>query len=124
MMFVPYVPDQKPPASSLSRRDVPSGLVSDPHSSANIMPTYDAQLDARIKANPVSKILPETGRYAMSNIYAPRSAPSSISSEAFLKSRANFSPEFIHNEAATRIARTSNFYADSPRFRSDLDILA
>ena len=124
MMFVPYLPDPKIRPPSPSQRNVPSGSVSDPFSSANIMPTYDAPMEALIKTNPVSTILPETGRYSMSNIYAPRSAPSSISSEAFLKSRANFSPEFIHNEAATRIARTSNFYAELPRFRADLDILA
>ena len=124
MMFVPYAPDPKPRSFSLIQREELSGLVSDPRSSANIMPTYNAEIEARIQTHPASKILPETGRYSFSNIYAPRSAPSTISSEAFLKSRANFSPEFIHNEAATRIARTSNFYTELPRFRADLDILA
>jgi hypothetical protein len=33
-------------------------------------------------------------------------------------------PEFQQNIMATRIQRTSNLYAETPRFRNQLDILA
>jgi hypothetical protein len=95
-----------------------------PYISANIMPTFDVEGVATAKISPTTRILPEMGRHSMANIHAPRGAPSSISSESYLKSRASFSPEFIHNELNTRIARTSNLYADAPRFKNDVDLLA
>jgi len=57
-------------------------------------------------------------------IASPRLAPSTISTEQALASRAQLAPEFIHNVMATRMLRTSNMYSDMPRFRNQLDILA
>ena len=57
-------------------------------------------------------------------ISSPRLAPSTISTEQALASRVQMAPEFMHNVMATRMLRTSNMYADMPRFRNQLDILA
>lgn len=57
-------------------------------------------------------------------IASPRLAPSTISTEQALASRAQLAPEFMHNVLSTRMLRTSNLYADMPRFRNQLDILA
>ena len=57
-------------------------------------------------------------------IASPRLAPSTISTEQALASRAQMAPEFKHNVMVTRMLRTSNLYSDMPRFRNQLDILA
>ena len=57
-------------------------------------------------------------------IASPRLAPSAVSSEQALQARAMMSPEFQQNIMASRILRTSNLYAETPRFRNQLDILA
>jgi hypothetical protein len=57
-------------------------------------------------------------------IASPRLAPSAVSSEQALQARAMMTPEFQQNIMASRILRTSNLYAETPRFRNQLDILA
>ncbi|MGC6496462.1 MAG: hypothetical protein ACON4I_00975 [Candidatus Puniceispirillaceae bacterium] len=57
-------------------------------------------------------------------IASPRLAPSAVSAEQALQSRALLTPEFKQNMMATRILRTSNLHAETPRFRNQLDILA
>jgi len=57
-------------------------------------------------------------------IASPRLAPSAVSAEQALQSRALLTPEFKHNIMATRILRTSNLHAETPRFRNQIDILA
>ena len=57
-------------------------------------------------------------------IVSPRLAPSTISTERALQARSLLTPEFQHNMMATRILRTSNLHAETPRFRNQLDILA
>jgi hypothetical protein len=54
----------------------------------------------------------------------PRLAPSGVTSEQFLSARAALSPGFLHQMAATKIARISNLYADTPQFSAQIDILA
>ncbi|MEK9962055.1 MAG: hypothetical protein VXB94_10870 [Rhodobiaceae bacterium] len=63
-------------------------------------------------------------RRRMPMITSPRLAPSAISTEQALQARSLLTPEFQHNVMATRILRTSNLHAETPRFRSQLDILA
>jgi hypothetical protein len=63
-------------------------------------------------------------RRRMPMIASPRLAPSTISTEQALQARSQMAPEFQHNVMATRILRTSNLYAETPRFRNQLDILA
>ena len=57
-------------------------------------------------------------------IASPRLAPSAVSAEQALLSRALLAPEFKQNIMATRMLRTSNLHSEMPRFRNQLDILA
>ena len=70
--------------------------------------------------SPMHRQLPQNAMV----IASPRLAPSAISTEQALQSRALLMPEFKQSVLATRILRTSNLYADTPRFRNQLDILA
>jgi hypothetical protein len=54
----------------------------------------------------------------------PRLAPSTVTSEQFMSARASLSPGFVQQMAASKIARISNLYADTPRFSAQVDILA
>mgnify|MGYP006080367087 CR=1 FL=1 len=124
MYFAPYIISPKPATAPLLGTRSSTGLVLDQNITANPMPMFDATGTELTKIDPTSRILPEMGRHSMPHIRAPRGAPSTISAERFLKSRISLSPEFVHNEAATRVARTSNLYAETPRFRNEVDILA
>ena len=55
---------------------------------------------------------------------SPRLAPSTVTTEQAIQARNAMSPQFQHNVMATRMARTSNLYAEAPRFRNQIDILA
>jgi len=57
-------------------------------------------------------------------IVNPRLAPSSVPAEQALQARSLNAPEFQHNMMMTRIMRTSNLHAETPRFRNQIDILA
>ena len=54
----------------------------------------------------------------------PRLAPSTVTTEQAFQARNLLAPQFQHNALATRMARTSNLYAEAPRFRNQLDIFA
>jgi hypothetical protein len=91
---------------------------------ANLVPIVSETITEISKINAGNSIIPEMARHPNAQILSKRGAPSTISSERFLKSRSLFSPEFIHNEASSRISRLSDSYREAPRFRSDVDILA
>ena len=63
-------------------------------------------------------------RRRMPMITSPRLAPSAISTEQALQSRSQLAPEYQHSVMSTRILRTSNLHAETPRFRNQIDILA
>ena len=54
----------------------------------------------------------------------PRLAPSTVTAEQAFQARNLLAPQFQHNMMASRMARISNLYAEAPRFRNQLDILA
>ena len=55
---------------------------------------------------------------------SPRLAPSTVTAEQAIQARNALSPQFQHNVMATRMARISNLFAEAPRFRNQIDILA
>jgi hypothetical protein len=124
MAFIPFLNEPKITSALTSRTRINEVSGLDKGGSANDVPVFDTNASEFSKIDPTIRILPEMGRRPMSYIQAPRGAPSTISSEHFLKSRASLSPTYIHNETATRMARTSNLYAEAPRFRNEVDILA
>ena len=90
---------------------------------ANIMPTLQQTIYGLAPVENVGKSIVRRKR-AQSKISHPRLAPSSISSEEYLKARFTFSPLYNHNMAATRDARTSNIHEEAPRFKDQIDLLA
>jgi len=104
------------------------------------VPSYDASAAQAIPANPMpslrqtpfgvealsaSQAQPrEHKRQPATIIRHPRFSPSAVTSEQYIAARAMLSPGFLHQAAATQIARISNLYADTPRFSQQVDILA
>ena len=72
----------------------------------------------------VSRIFSEQSGLQISQIRSARQAPSAVVTEQFLQARAAYSPGYVQNMAATRAERISNLYAEAPRFRNQIDILA
>ena len=124
MVYVPYTLDQKPLTVPLSRERALAGAFTEQNSFANSVPNSMDFVTEVSQINPSNRVIPEQNRHSLSRIFSTRSAPSTISSESALKARAIYSSEFIHNEASTRIARSSNLYVDAPRFRNDVALLA
>jgi len=85
----------------------------------NLRQTADGLLPAE-STTPMHRQLPHQPVI----ITSPRLAPSTVSAEQALQSRALLTPEFKQNIMATRILRTSNLHAEAPRFRNQIDILA
>ena len=90
---------------------------------ASIMPTERQTVYGK-PALPISERMRQDYPQRPMTISSPRLAPSAVSSEQALQARALLTPEFQQNVMATRILRTSNLYAETPRFRNQLDILA
>ena len=124
MVYVPYTIDQKPLSVPLSRERALAGQFTEHSSFANSVPISSAPIPEIAQINASKRVMPEQNNHSFSKIFSTRSAPSTISSESALKARAIYSSEFIHNEAQTRIARSSNLYVEAPRFRNDVDLLA
>lgn len=57
-------------------------------------------------------------------IQHPLQAPSAVASENALMSRALMAPLYVHDSAASRMARLSNPMRDAPRFGAAVNLLA
>ena len=92
--------------------------------SASLMPV-ERQTSGYIEpSEPVSRIFSEHSGLPVSQIRSTRQAPSTIVTEQYLQARIASGPVYIQNVSATRTERISNLYADAPRFRNQIDILA
>ncbi len=60
----------------------------------------------------------------LSQIRSSRQAPSAIVTEQFLAARILHAPGYLHHAASTKTEHISNLYAETPRFRNHIDILA
>ena len=67
---------------------------------------------------------PEYNHNNLPFIRSRRGAPSAITAENVLKGRASLEKAYLHNIAATKQEYISNSYADAPRFRNQLDVMA
>jgi hypothetical protein len=65
----------------------------------------------------------DVGNSAM-QIYSPSLAPSAISTENALVARSLFMPVYVHDSAASKMARISNSLRDAPRFSGKVNVLA
>ena len=108
---------------SESAVQIPSSVAERPLA-ANTVPS-GRQTTAGLQAvNFVENQHRNLDRQPLALIKHPRAAPSAISSEQYLAAKASAAPVFVHNAAASKMARISNLYADAPRFSSQVDILA
>lgn len=60
----------------------------------------------------------------LSQIRSARQAPSAVVTEQFLAARISSSPGYLHHAASTKAEHISNLYAEAPRFRNQIDMLA
>lgn len=88
-----------------------------PTSSAVALRGYEAAL-AGVRERLPGSALPS------SLVYHPSQAPSAISTENALMARSLMMPIYIHDSAASRIARLSNILRDAPRFGGAVNLLA
>ena len=92
--------------------------------SASLMPPERQTAGYIEPAKPISRIFADHSGMPISQIRSTRQAPSAILTEQYLKARASSGPVYVQNMSATRSERISNLYADAPRFRNQVDILA
>ena len=124
-MYVPMIPETQP--TRLAAASPRTSKSADFHArvdSASLMPVERQTQRYVESAEPISRIFSEQSGMQMSQIRSARQAPSAVVTEQFLQARAAYSPGFVQNMAATRAERISNLYADAPRFRNQIDILA
>ena len=57
-------------------------------------------------------------------IYHPGQAPSAIATENALVARSILAPVYVHDSAASKMARLSNLHRDAPRYGALVNLLA
>ena len=125
LMYIPMLHDAQPTRlASASDRSSKASHLSASESSASLMPAERLTSGYIEPAVNVSKIFSEQSGLPLSQIRSVRQAPSSVVTEQYLQARAASAPIYIQNMSATRTERISNLYADTPRFRNQIDILA
>ena len=92
--------------------------------SASLMPAERQTAGYIEPPKPVSRIFSDHSGLPVSQIRSARQAPSTVVTEQYLQARAALGPVYIQNMSATRTERISNLYADAPRFKNQIDILA
>lgn len=119
------IPETQPTRlASAQPRTAKSADLHAGYDSASLMPVERQTKRYVEPAEPISRIFSEQSGLPMGQIRSIRQAPSAVTAEAFLQARAGFNPGYVQNMAATRAERISNLYADAPRFRNQIDILA
>ena len=124
-MYVPMLHDAQPTrlAAATERTSKSANSYASPDS-ASLMPSERQTAGYIEPAKPISRIFSEHSGLPVSQIRSARQAPSTIVTEQYLQARAASGPVYIQNVSATRTERISNLYADAPRFRNQIDILA
>ena len=110
--------------TSATERTSKSANSNAPSDSASLMPAERLTAGYIEPAKPISRIFSEHSGMPVSQIRSARQAPSTVVTEEYLKARASSGPVYIQNVGATRTERISNLYADAPRFKNQIDILA
>ena len=92
--------------------------------SANLMPSERQTTIGVTNPSAVTKSNNEMKRFTSQRIYHPNGAPSAVSSENFLVSKALSTPIYTHNIAQTKYAHISIWITEEPRFTKKVSILA
>ena len=123
MLGLPYT-DAGLPANRLGTSHGQSVSNSSTITSASPVPTERLTIQGIEVIPPSAGLSQNYPQMSQARIYHPKQAPSAVSSENFLLARAALNPGHVHNMAQSNIARISNLYKETPRFRNDIDILA
>ena len=124
-MIFPLTQDRSPTRLSQSLQTTSEVLSAQTRSyDASSVPTQKQTTQGIEALLDTPRISPQFSGLSLGQIRSSRQAPSSILTEQFLASRISLAPAYIENTAATRAERISNLYADAPRFRNQIDILA
>jgi len=124
-MYAPILQDTHTTRlSSAIERTSKAARVPSTTDSASLMPVERQTAGYIEPAEPISRIFSEHSGLPISQIRSARQAPSTVLTEEYLKARSALGPVYIQNMSSTRTERISNLYADAPRFRNQVDILA
>ena len=124
-MYVPMLHDPQPTRLSSALNDSSKTVRRNTgDDGANLMPSERLTSGYIEPTENVSRIFSEHSGLPISQIRSARQAPSTIVTEQYLQARAASGPVYIQNVSATRAERISNLYAEAPRFRNQIDILA
>ena len=124
-MYAPILQDTHTTRlSSAIERTSKAARVPSATDSASLMPV-ERQTSSYVEpAEPISRIFSEHSGLPVSQIRSIRQSPSAIVTEQYLQARAASGPVYIQNTSSVRSERISNLYADTPRFKNQVDILA
>jgi hypothetical protein len=124
-MIFPLTQDRSPTRLSQSQQTTSEVLSAQTRiTDASSVPTLRQTTQGVEALLEAPRVSPQFSGLSLGQIRSSRQAPSSIVTEQFLASRISLSPAYIENMAASRAERISNLYADAPRFRNQIDILA
>ena len=92
--------------------------------SANLMPSERQTSLGVTNPGAITKSNLEMKRFTSQRLYHPNGAPSAVSSENFLVSKALSTPIYTHNIAQTKYAHISSWLIEEPRFTKKISLLA
>lgn len=124
-MLFPLTQERPPTRLSQSQQTASEVLSTQTRSyDASSVPTQKQTTQGVEALLEAPRIAPQFSGLSLGQIRSSRQAPSSVVTEQFLASRISLSPAYFEHTASSRAERISNLYADAPRFRNQLDILA
>jgi len=112
-----------PPSVSLGQ-GVGSLAFASPRQSASAVPESATLATAVTASGQPARLRAYEPGVVATRILHPSQAPSAITSENALWARALNLPVYVHDSAASRMARLSNILRDAPRFGQAVNILA
>ncbi len=119
--FQPAIPPQSPNLAVPALRDVT--LASD-NRLASAVPDLRQSTEGVAALRQVQVAARYDANHPAMRIYHPAQAPSAVATENALMARAMMAPLYVHDSAASRIARLSNPFRDAPRFGGSVNLVA
>ena len=110
--------------TAATERSSKTAQIHAPSNSASLMPVERLTAGYVEPTEPVSRIFSDHSGTPITHIRSAHQAPSTVITEQYLQARATSGPVYNQNVSSIRTERISNLYADAPRFRNQIDILA
>ena len=113
------------PMPSLAPMVVPSGFAaSSMAASASSVPDIRQTMEGVSPVLPMESLSRADMGFRTISIYHPQLGPSAETTENALMARSLMMPFYVHDSAASRMARLSNLFRDAPRFGNAINICA